>query len=238
MMALRVPCRTVLLSLCWFACGAVLADDDPHYTGAGFFDIHVCNWPDRPLFMMPLFSTERFAEIERIEVFRPDDTSITQLDLEQFRVLKRKGKPEKRVFIRQIDLPEHVSDGWYSARVTLANGNIYHARDYLIFSQLPQASGWNPANESVLEQVPGQLSWKPIGGAAHYQVFIRDLWNDSRLIYTSELLQQPRLVLPPGLIESGGYYSWIVHARDTSEHSLLGDFNHGSLSRPAIFQVE
>ena len=138
MMALRVPCRVALLCLCCLAGGNGLAGDDPHYTGAGFFDIHVCNWPDRPLFMMPLFSTERFDEIERIDVFGPDNTFITQLDLKQFRILKRKGKPDKRVFIRQIDMPAHARDGWYSASVTLTDGSEFRAQDYLILSQLPQ----------------------------------------------------------------------------------------------------
>ena len=238
MTALRVPCRAALLSLCCLAGGNGWAGDDPHYTGAGFFDIHVCNWPGRPLFMMPLFSTERFNEIVQIEVFGPDNTFITQLDLKQFRILKRKGKPEKRVFIRQIDMPAHARDGWYSASVTLTDGSEYRAQDYLIVSQLPQVSGRIPANGTVLEQLPGELSWEPVSGAAYYQVFIRDLWDDSRLVYTSKLLQQPRLALPPGLIRRGGYYSWIVHARDTNEHSLLGDFNHGSLNRPATFEVE
>ena len=28
---------------------------DKHYSKAGFFDIHVCNWPNQPLFFMALF---------------------------------------------------------------------------------------------------------------------------------------------------------------------------------------
>ncbi|MGD2054983.1 MAG: hypothetical protein PVG45_12860, partial [Gammaproteobacteria bacterium] len=42
--------------------------NDPHYTPAGFFDIHVCNWPDRELFFMPLFSTVRYDEITALDV--------------------------------------------------------------------------------------------------------------------------------------------------------------------------
>jgi hypothetical protein len=45
------------------------------------------------------------------------------------------------------------------------------------------------------------------------------------------------LVLPPGLLEKGGYYSWIIHARDTNAHILLGDFNHGSMNTPVTFAV-
>lgn len=237
--AQRMQQGAALLCLYCLACGAVQAGgDDPHYTDAGFFDIHVCNWPDRPLFLMPLFSTERFSEIERIEIYAPDNSFIAELDLQRFRILKRKGKPEKRVFIRQIDMPDNATDGWYSARVGLSDGTRYQARDYVILSQLPQVLDRFPGNGAVLEQVPAELSWKPVDGAAFYQVFIRDLWNDSRLVYTSKLLQETRLDLPPGLIESGGSYSWVIHARDTNEHGLLGDFNHGSLNRPAIFSVD
>ena len=228
----------VLSGLSCLAGASARIGDDPHYTGAGFFDIHVCNWPDRPLFLMPLFSTERYAEVERIEVFDPDDRLITTLDLERFRILKRKGKQDKRVFIRQIALPENASDGWYSARVKLTDGSRYRARDYLILTELPQVSDRQPAHEAVLDQVPQALSWQAVSGAAFYQVFIRDLWNDGELIHTSGLLSEPRIDLPPGLIRRGGYYSWIVHARDTNEHGLLGDFNHGSLSLPATFTVE
>ena len=43
--------------------------------------------------------------------------------------------------------------------------------------------------------------------------------------------------LPAGLLEKGGYYSWIVHARDLNEHFMLGDFNHGSLSATVNFSI-
>ena len=62
--------------------------NDPHYTAAGFFDIHVCNWPDRELFFMPLFSTTRYSEITAIEVRHPDGKRLTALDLGNFMVLK------------------------------------------------------------------------------------------------------------------------------------------------------
>ena len=68
-------------------------------------------------------------------------------------------------------------------------------------------------------------------------MFIRDQWNDDKLIYTSKLLTKAELQLPPGLIEDGGYYSWLVHARDINEDITLGDFNSGSLSAPVTFSV-
>lgn len=229
--------RIALSSLCLLA-STVLAGNDPHYNDAGFFDIHVCNWPDRPLFLMPLFSTERFSEISRIEVLDPNNNFVMDLDLQQFRTIDRKRKPEKRVFIQQMDLPENAVDGWYSANITLKDGNQYVARDYVIHSLLPQVGGQVPGDEVELESVPGELAWEAVSGASYFQVFIRDLWNEGKLIYSSELLKEPRLTIPDGLLESGGYYSWIIHARDINEHILLGDFNHGSLNRPATFSIQ
>ena len=89
----------------------------------------------------------------------------------------------------------------------------------------------------MLDRVPEKLTWEPVPGAGFYQVFIRDLWNDSKLIHTSKLLTRPELELPPGLLQQGGYYSWIIHARDTNSHILLGDFNHGSLNKSATFLI-
>jgi len=45
------------------------------------------------------------------------------------------------------------------------------------------------------------------------------------------------MTLPKDLIESGGLYSWRIHARDINEDIKLGDFNHGSLSPKLTFSV-
>ncbi len=212
-------------------------DRDPHYNEIGFFDIHVCNWPDRSLFFMPLFSTPRFAETEKIEVFYPDGSLLSELDLRNFRKITPKNKPPKRVFMIETDVPPGAPDGWYSARISMKDGNQYLARDYVILDSLPHASGHVPAPDQEVDEVPKELAWDPIPGAGFYQVFIRDLWNDSKLIHGSKLLSESRLALPQGLLEKGGYYSWVIHARDTNEHVLLGDFNHGSLSQPVNFSI-
>lgn len=210
---------------------------DPHYNEAGFFDIHVCNWPDRPLFFMSLLSTPRFSETERIEVFFPNGSQLTELDLQRYRTIKGRDKPDKRAFIDQIDVPPGAPDGWYSARITMKDGKKYISRDYVILGELPRASGQAPAHEEELAEIPQQLRWGAIPGAGYYQVFIRDIWNDSQLIYTSKLLDEPLLELPAGLLERGGYYSWVIHARDLNEHIMLGDFNHGSMSSPVTFSI-
>ena len=237
------PCLW-LLAAClalpaWLQPGMASASDstDPHYGPAGFFDIHVCNWPGRPLFFMPLFSTERYAEVKSVRVFTPGDQLLTELDLEHYRTIKRDKKPDKRVFIKQLDVPAGAMNGWYTARTTLANGEVYTTQDYVILHDLPQAGGQVPAHEEELAEVPGKLSWEPVPGANFYQVFIRDSWNEDKLVYASELLTRPELVLPPELLHKGGMYSWVIHARDTNSHILLGDFNHGSLNTPATFLI-
>ena len=217
--------------------GPETGEQDPHYNDAGFFDIHVCNWPDRPWFLMPLFSTEHFSEIQQIDVMNPAGEMITRLDLGRYRTIKRKDKPEKRVFIKQTDVPAGAGDGWYSARIRFSNGKEFTARDYVILSRMAQASGQVPGHETEVAAVPEQLKWDPVPGAGYYQVFIRDLWDDGKLLYTSGLLSRPSLTLPAGLLEKGGYYSWVIHARDLNEHILLGDFNHGSMNSPVTFSI-
>jgi len=219
--------------------GKVNASDnaDLHYGPAGFFDIHVCNWPERPLFFMPLFSTERYAEVQSVRVFTPGGELLTELDLERYRTIKRDKKPDKRVFIKQLDVPAGAVNGWYTARTTLANGEVYTMQDYVILHSLPQAGDQVPAHEEEVAEIPEKLSWEAVPGANFYQVFIRDLWNEDKLIYTSELLTRPELVLPPDLLHRGGMYSWVIHARDTNSHILLGDFNHGSLNKPVTFLI-
>jgi len=210
---------------------------DTHYNDVGFFDIHVCNWPDRQLFLMPLFSTTRYSDIQRIEIMDPDDRPLVQLDLTRHRIVKQENGKEKHAFINQLDVPKASKDGWYTARITLSNGTVYTASDYVRISSLGKARGQWPGNNEELEQPPRELRWEPVPGAGFYQVFISDQWDDGRVILSSKLLSEPVLTLPPGLVKRGGMYSWIVHSRDVNEDLLLGDFNHGSLSKPVVFSV-
>jgi hypothetical protein len=235
--ATRICLSALLLTGSCLPCARAAIPGDAHNNEAGFFDIHVCNWPGRPLFLMPLFSTARFNEVQSVKVFTPDGEFLIELDLERYRTIKVDKKPDKRVFIQQLDVPPAAGDGWYTARTRLANGEEYVAKDYVILHKLPQAGGQVPADEEEVVVPPTKLSWDPVPGAGFYQVFIRDLWDDSKLIFTSKLLTRPELLLPPGLLQSGGYYSWIIHARDTNSHILLGDFNHGSLNKPATFTI-
>lgn len=210
---------------------------DPHYTGAGFFDIHICHWPDRPLFYLMLFSTTRFTEVEGVEVFYPDGRPLAPIDMKRYRIVKPADKPEKRVFITNAALPPNAPAGWYRATIRMKDGSTHHARDRVEIRDMPMATGLLPAPDSEGIPPPAQLSWLPVAGAKHYQVFVWDKWQGGKEIFKSKLLNEPRAILPPGLLQRGGSYKWRVHARDVNEDLELGDFNHGSLSPIVLFTV-
>jgi len=244
-------CRRVsaisLIFLSLFFSGLAIGEDtpapnkDPHHTEAGFFDMHVCNWPDRPQFFMALLSTTRFKEVAGVEVFRPDNRPLGKLNMQHFRVVKTDGKPDKEVFITQFPTEPTDKDGWYSATVTLKDGRQFGAKDFVNIKSLPYVnlSTITPADGAENIALPHELSWEPVAGAKFYQVFITDLWNDGQLIYTSDFLNEPRLDLPKDLIKPGGMYSWRVHSRDLNGNDdVLGDFNSGSLGLEAKFTVE
>ena len=214
---------------------------DPHRNEAGFFDMHVCNWPDRPQFFMALLSTIRFNEVASVEIFRPDKRPLTQLNMERFKLVKMEGKPDKRVFITKVPTEADDKEGWYTAAITLKDGNKLEARDYVIMQSLPYVdlSSISPPNGAENINIPNELRWDAVPGARFYQVFITDQWNDGQLIYTSDYINESRLQLPKGLIKPGGMYSWRVHSRDLNGgDKVLGDFNSGSLSPEAKFTVE
>ncbi len=229
----------VLFGLCVHS-GASAAEDaaaDPHYTPAGFFDVHVCTWPDRPRFLMALWSTTRFAEVREVAVFLPNGRRVGSLDLNRYHIVpRREGKPEKRVFITHFDIPAGATDGWYAAEATFTGGEQYRARDFVMHQTLSLPENLIP--QSDVAEIPVALSWDAVPGAAYYKVFVKDLWADGAVIYTSGMLKEPRVLLPPGLLQRGGSYTWRVHARDVNEHPRLGDFNHGSLSQEVAFSIK
>jgi hypothetical protein len=202
---------------------------DTHYTKVGFFDMHVCNWPSEGLFFMTLFSTTHFKAIDKVEVFTPDGGLLGELDKSRFKLVKKKGKPEKRVFIKNLQIPANKQEGWYTAHITMKDGRKYLARDYVIIKPMPKVSGHIPTHQATIP-IPKVLKWQAVGGAKYYKVYIKDLWDDGKIIHVSKLLDKPQLTLPRGLLKADGWYAWKVHARDVNEHQLLGDFNHGSLS--------
>lgn len=235
--------RTVLLSYVFFLPGSTLyADDapllvkDPHYTKVGFFDMHICNWPERPHFFKVLFSTEKFNDVEKMEVFDPSGILLTVLEKKQFMQVKLKNTPEKRVFMVNMDIPLNAATGWYSVKVTTMDGKEYTARDYVPLTRINRVTNMTPPSNEESIALPLTLSWKKVPGAYFYKVYLRDAWSD-KLVFQSKLLSDNTLKIPDGKMEPGGYYSWEVHARDINEHILLGDFHMGSMSDKAFFTI-
>lgn len=210
--------------------------NDLHYSSVGFFDVHVCNWPDRPLFFMALFSTYNFNDISNIQVFSPDNKILGELNLKKYRSFIDKSKKEKRVFINQFEIPASAKNGWYYTKVNLKNGTTISPKDYVIIEKLEIAKISNPDIKKELKSIPKSFILKQIKPAKFYQAFIHDSW-DSKLIYQSKLLSKPEIHIPKNLLKKGGIYSIQIHARDTNEHQLLGDFNHGSLTKKLDFTI-
>jgi len=231
-----VVCIIALLSILFSNVSHSETSNDPHYTDVGFFDIHVCNWPDRPLFFMAIFSTYHFNAISSIQIFMPDNLMIGELTLSKYRLLIDKKKKEKRVFIKQFDIPDNAKDGWYYTKVNLKDGNTIISKDYVIIDKLKIARILSPDINKELDSIPKLITWEKVIGAQYYQVFIHDKW-ESKLLHTSKLLNKPEIRLPDNLLKKGGFYSIQIHARDTNEHQFLGDFNHGSLSKKIDFSI-
>ena len=201
---------------------------DPHYIKPGFFDVHYCHWSDRPDFFLVLFSTTKFSDVERIETFYPDGSSLGALDLDLYRVLERAGKPVKRVFMKNFPAGKDAPTGWYTAKVTMKDGTVHEARDFVYIISMDLAKNVSPPDKSENIAVPNRLSWDPVPGASYYRVFVWDMWDDRKQILDSHLITKPWFDVPTGLLKKGGWYQWSIHARDVNEHVLLGDFNHGS----------
>lgn len=234
--------KTVFLLLLAMSMNAVAGDivpapkSDPHYSKAGFFDIHVCNWPNRSLFFLALFSSYQYKDIAKIELFTPQGNNFGELSFDKFRLIQDKGKPDKKAFIKHFEIPENSGDGWYSARVTMNDGSRYAAEDYVVLRELERAKNALPNDGAEDVALPEKLLWDKVPGAAYYQVFINDNW-EGKLIHQSKMLPAPEYALPKNLLAAGGFYSWRIHARDVNGNVLLGDFNHGSLTKPMTFAV-
>jgi len=210
---------------------------NPHYNKAGFFDMHVCNWPNQPLFFLGLFSTTQFNDINKIEIFDNNRHLLGHLDLDKYRiVMLKKPAREKRVFIKHFAIPKSSGNGWYSSKVYLKDGHTVTAKDYVIIYNMHRANGLNPADKTTLNDIPKVFRWNPVPGAKYYQVFINDLWTGKSL-YSSDFLTQPSFTTPKNLLKHQGAYCWRVHARNINEDVLMGDFNHGSLTRCYEFDI-
>lgn len=213
-------------------------EGDPHYLSVGFFDLHVCNWPDREPFFLAVFSTYQYDKVKNVKVFAPDGKAVGSFVLDKFQIIKKKGKPTKKVFLTQMPLTDPKQDGWYRARIEMADGSRHVAKDYVEIIIMDRAQQRVPPENSVNIDPPRELRWRPVPGARFYRVYIRDIWDGERVIFSSKVLTEPKVSVPPNLLKPGGYYGWKVHARDVNEDAERGDFNHGSLTDYIEFSVK
>lgn len=233
---------TVLMLSSLFMINALYADEapelkqDPHINALGFFDIHICNWPQRPNYFKVLFNTEKYQYIDSMSVYTPEDKLLVTLDKTKFKTLKRKYRPDKRIYILDIDVPEFATTGWYKIDVKTKNGKSFQAKDYVIMSRLERVSKMTPSGEDIEVRLPVTLQWKTVPGAYYYRVFVRDAWTDE-LVYSSNTIEKNAIRIPKNRLETGGYYYWSVNSRDLNGHILLGDFHMGSMSEKAFFNV-
>ncbi|MCG6975134.1 MAG: hypothetical protein LJE56_01855 [Acidiferrobacterales bacterium] len=212
--------------------------NDPHYLPVGFFDLHVCNWPDRKPFFLAVFSSYQHDKVKRVNVFAPNGNKVGGINLANYRLIRKEGKPLKKAFLTEMELTEPLQNGWYRAEIEMINGARYIAKDFVEIRLLPRALNRIPAAGATNIAAPRELKWDPVPEAKFYRVVIKDLWNDEKMVYSSKLLKEPRLVVPSGLLQPGGYYSWLVHARDVNEDPVLGDFNRGSQTDAIEFSIK
>lgn len=218
--------------------GATDKKNDPHYNAAGFFDLHVCNWPNRKPFILAVFTTYQFDKLKSVTVHRPDGSVVGVLDPARYRVIQKKGKPEKRGFLTQFEITDADKEGWYSATIEFKDGTRHTAKDVVTFGKLGIAGAVFPKPKQELDQPPAYLEWDAIPGAGFYRVYVRDIWNGNELIYQSKIVNTNRVELPKGLLVPGGLYNWRIQARDVNEDVKLGDFNLGSLSGEIEFGIK
>lgn len=210
-------------------------DADPHYTPAGFFDMHVCNWPEKGVFYMSVFTSLKFDDVKQVELFNADGRRLGEVDWSRYRDHpKQKGK---RIYITHLPLTGQTKDGWFTAHIHMKDGSMIVSRDYLIHGAMSFADKLEPADQSALGEPPKEFKWTPPPGSTHWVVTIRDTWDNDAVVYTSGALTTPVLKTPDGVLKKGGAYSWRVHSRDNNGNILLGDFNHGSMSNVTHFAV-
>lgn len=216
------------------ACAAIAAKDspdrfiDPHYTRAGYFDMHVCHWPDRPLFFTALFSTTRSDDLGSIDVFRADGKRLGALDLSYSEpVLGADGTA--RAFKAHFEVERDAPNGWYYAQVTLKDGRKFTARDYVSVQAMPWVELKTQLHNGELAS-NDVISWTQLPQPAFYRVVVIDLIQNKKMIYKSDLLTESHFRLPPGIVKSDGLYMLRVHARNRTREAKWGDFNHGSMT--------
>ncbi len=216
------------------------ASKDLHKDALGFFDIHYCNWPDRKPFLMLVYATHNYKNIDSIKVFTPEDTELVVIKKNTYRYLPSrtvKGKkiPDKKVFITQIPVTDNFTNGAYTAITTTVNGQKHQYNDEVNMDYIVASARMNvPIDKATDISLTPTLKWEPVANAKHYQIFVKDNWTGKN-VYTSKTLNQTQFTLPKEILKTDGWYAWKVHAKDMDETIKYGDFNAGSLSETLTF---
>lgn len=78
----------------------------------------------KPLFYIMLFSTQRYKDVIKVEIFNSLNEHID--DQNRFREIRKK---KKRVFISRTRVTEGAADGWFIGKVHMCDGSVHSARD-------------------------------------------------------------------------------------------------------------
>jgi hypothetical protein len=146
---------------------------------------------------------------------------------------KRDADPEKRAYFQDRAATGDELPGWYTARITLRDGRVIEARDRVELRAPVYSENLRTENRAGRTA----LRWDPPPGTVRYKVYVRDSWQDNRIVLESPLLAQPEFEIPAGALGPGDTYTWRVHARDAHEDPEFGDFNSASMSVPAALVI-
>ncbi len=213
---------------------------DWHKDELGFFDIHYCNWPDRTPFLMLVYATHHYNNLDSIKVLTPEDSELGEINQNTYRYLAAKtvnGKniADKKVFITQIPFTKNLTKGTFKAVVTTHSGQIHQYKDEVNVDYIIASAKINyPVDKATEITLTPTLKWQPVDQAKYYQIFIKDNWTGEK-VYASKTLNQTQFTLPKEILKKDGWYAWKVHAKDMDETIQYGDFNAGSLSETITF---
>ena len=101
------------------------------------FDIHAGQWPEQPLFYLPLFSTTRYDEVHSVTVRYPDGRVLTHLNLDRYRNGIQKHALETCLHAARGH-PVRRDEWVYAAVIALNSGETAKARDYVEIIKMPQ----------------------------------------------------------------------------------------------------
>ncbi len=213
---------------------------DWHKDELGFFDIHYCNWPDQKPFLMLVYATHHYKNLDSIKVLTPEGRKLGEINKSTYRYLpaktvKGENIPDKKVFITHIPFTKNMTKGTFTAVVTTNSGQRHQYKDEVNMDYIVATAKINyPADKATDIPLAPTLKWDTVENAKYYQFFIKDNWSGEN-VYASKTLNQTQFTLPKDILKKDGWYAWKVHAKDMDETIKYGDFNAGSLSETITF---